>query len=125
MSKKVLNYAGKRPMLLALIMATLTLGLLFSGWLTPTPGKAQQDPPNPTPNQENCAASTNVLSGTPPSVVTNSSVSPTSIIVCYSNAPIMPTTIIALPIPPTTYIHWRLLIPIAIPPPTPKMSPMR
>jgi len=82
-------------MLLALIMATLTLGLLFSGWLTPTPGKAQQDPPNPTPNQENCAASTNVLSGTPPSVVTNSSVSPTSIIVCYSNAPIMPTTIIA------------------------------
>jgi len=30
-------------MLLALIvMATITLGLLFSGWLTPTPGRAQQ-----------------------------------------------------------------------------------
>ena len=54
MSKKVLNYAGKRPMLLALIvMATFTLGLLFSGWLTPTPGRAQQNPPNPQPNGEN------------------------------------------------------------------------
>ena len=53
MSKKVLNYAGKRPMLLALtIMATLTLGLLFSGWLTPTTGRAQGGP-NPPPNQEN------------------------------------------------------------------------
>ncbi len=53
MSKKVLKYAGRRPMLLALIMATLTLGLLFSGWLTPTPGKAQQGPLNPPPNVEN------------------------------------------------------------------------
>jgi len=41
-------------MLLALIMATLTLGLLFSGWLTPTPGRAQQVPPNPQPNVESC-----------------------------------------------------------------------
>jgi len=40
-------------MLLALIvMATLTLGLLFSGWLTPTPGKAQPNQSNPQPNQE-------------------------------------------------------------------------
>jgi hypothetical protein len=55
MSKKVLNYAGKRPMLLAiLVMATLTLGLLFSGWLTPTPGKAQNGSQNPQPNAENC-----------------------------------------------------------------------
>jgi hypothetical protein len=96
MSEKVLKLAGKRPMLLAIIvMATFTLGLLFSGWLTPTRGNAQQNPPDPTPTQENCAASTNVLSGTCPAVVANSLVSPTSIIVCYSNAPTMPTTIIA------------------------------
>jgi hypothetical protein len=41
MSKKVLNYAGRQPMLLALIMATIVLGLLFSGWLTPSPMRAQ------------------------------------------------------------------------------------
>ena len=52
-----MNYAGRRPMLLALIvMATFTFGLLFSGWLTPTPGKAQGNGGgNPTPNVEtNC-----------------------------------------------------------------------
>ena len=54
MGKKVLNYAGRRPILLALIMATLTLGLLFSGWLTPTPVKAQNGSQNPQPNAENC-----------------------------------------------------------------------
>jgi hypothetical protein len=55
MSNKVLKLAGRRPMLLALfIMATLTLGLLFSGWLTPTSGKAQgTGGPNPPPNIEN------------------------------------------------------------------------
>jgi len=53
MSKKVLNYAGRRPMLLAfLVMATFTLGLLFSGWLTPIPGKAQPNQPNPQLNNE-------------------------------------------------------------------------
>jgi hypothetical protein len=42
MSKKILKLAGRRPMLLVIIvMATLTLGLLFSGWLTPMPIKAQ------------------------------------------------------------------------------------
>ncbi len=41
-------------MLLALIvMATLTLGLLFSGWLTPTPGRAQQGAAEPQPSHEN------------------------------------------------------------------------
>jgi hypothetical protein len=56
MSKKVLNYAGRRPMLLALIMATTILGLLFSGWFTPTPGRAQNGSGNPQPNNEstNC-----------------------------------------------------------------------
>ncbi len=40
-------------MLLALIvMATVTLGLLFSGWLTPTPGRAQPSQPDPQPNVE-------------------------------------------------------------------------
>ena len=69
MSKKVLNYAGKRPMLLAiLVMATLTLGLLFSGWFTPTQGKAQPNQPNPPPSQENTncvvtSVDTNCVSG--------------------------------------------------------------
>jgi hypothetical protein len=48
-------------MLLALIMATLTLGLLFSGWFTPTPTRAQgTGGGNPQANQEN----TNSCSGT-------------------------------------------------------------
>jgi hypothetical protein len=60
MSKKVLKLAGRRPMLLALIvMATFTIGLLFSGWLTPTPGKAQPSQQNPQPNIE---SSTNCIS---------------------------------------------------------------
>src|ERR1035437_10008910 len=56
MSKKALKLVGQRPMLLVIIvMATLTIGLLFSGWLTPTPGKAQQGmAADPTPNQETC-----------------------------------------------------------------------
>ena len=100
MSKKVLKLAGKRPMLLALIiMATLTLGLLFSGWLTPTPGKAQTGGGNPQPNNEN----TNCVehgphwgswSGSCPSIVTNGSVSPTSINQCGVDAPTMPTNIV-------------------------------
>ena len=54
MSNKVLNYAGKRPMSLAfLVMSNLTLCLLFSGLLTPTPSKAQPVPPNPPANNEN------------------------------------------------------------------------
>ena len=54
MSKKMLKIASRRPMLLALIvMATLTLGLLFSGWFTPTPGRAQQGGGNGGSNGEN------------------------------------------------------------------------
>jgi hypothetical protein len=79
MSKKVLKLAGKRPMLLAIIvMATFTLGLLFSGWLTPTPGRAQPDPtPNvettncvALPNTTNCVSEASVtLSNVPPAIV--------------------------------------------------------
>ncbi len=57
MSKKVLKLAGKRPILLALIiLATFALGIIFSGWLTPTPSKAQQYAADSTPSQEttNC-----------------------------------------------------------------------
>ena len=56
-------------MLLAiLVMATLTLGLLFSGWLTPTPSKAQPSQNNPQPSQENTncvvtSVDTNCVSG--------------------------------------------------------------
>ena len=58
-----MELAGRRRMLLALIMATVTLGLLFSGWFTPTPGLAQQGTGNPQPNIEtiNCdKPSTNI-----------------------------------------------------------------
>ncbi len=54
MSEKVLKLAGKRPiMLVVLVMATLTLGLLFSGWLTPTTSRAQVGDGNPPPSHEN------------------------------------------------------------------------
>jgi hypothetical protein len=56
MSKKALKLANRHPMLLALIMATLTLGLLFSGWLTPShlrAAGATYSNPTPPPNGEN------------------------------------------------------------------------
>jgi hypothetical protein len=80
MSKKVLKIAGRRPMLLALIMATITIGLLFSGWLAPTPGRAQTGGGNPPPGGENTNCpnyiySTNV---TCPSVSNNRAIAPTT-----------------------------------------------
>jgi hypothetical protein len=103
MSKKVLNYAGRRPMLLALIMATAILGLLFSGWLTPTPGRAQSGGGNPQPNQENtnCVATTNAWTGSCPSIVTNGLVSPTTIYQCGVTGPEMPTNIVVPVYSPT------------------------
>jgi hypothetical protein len=53
MSKKALKLAGRHPMLLALIMATLALGLLFSGWLTPLPTRAQAGGGNSSSGNEN------------------------------------------------------------------------
>ena len=55
MSKKVLKIAGERRTLLALIvMATLVLGIVISGWLTPTRSKAQEGGGNPPPGVESC-----------------------------------------------------------------------
>jgi hypothetical protein len=121
MSEKVLKLAGKRPMLLALIvMTTLVLGILFSGWLTPMPGMAQQgggggsgggsDTNSSSTNSENtnCVATTNAWSGTCPTIITNSSVTPTTIYACYSNAPTMPTNIIA-PVYSPTNIFTQLI----------------
>ena len=55
MSKKMLKMAGRRPILLALIiMATVTIGLLLSGWFTPAPGRAQPGQSNPRQDVENC-----------------------------------------------------------------------
>jgi hypothetical protein len=80
MSKKVLNYAGRRPMLLALIvMATVAFGLVFTGWLTPTPGKAQTGADNPKPNDEaaDCVTSSTTTNCSEGSVTLSSvSVSP-------------------------------------------------
>jgi hypothetical protein len=80
MSKKVLNYAGRRPMLLALIMATLTLGLLFSGWFTPTPGRAQAGGGNPSSNNENtnCPNYTTNVVPSCPSIINHGSITPLS-----------------------------------------------
>ncbi len=68
-------------MLLALIiMATITIGLLFSGWLTPAPIKADTSDPDPDPGVEttncvtasittNCTEATVTLSNVPPIIV--------------------------------------------------------
>jgi len=67
-------------MLLVLIMATLTLGLLFSGWLTPTPGKAQAGGGNSPPNNENtnCPNYTTNVVVSCPTVNTLGTINPTS-----------------------------------------------
>jgi hypothetical protein len=82
MSEKVLKLANRRPMLLTLIiMATITIGLLFSGWLTPAPTKAQNGGGNPSSGGENtncvtssvstncCAEATVTLSNVPPIII--------------------------------------------------------
>jgi len=48
-----MKLAGRHPMMLAMIMATLTIGLLFSGWLTPIISMAQTGGGNPSPGNEN------------------------------------------------------------------------
>ena len=124
MSKKVLKIAGRRPMLLALlIMATITIGLLFSGWLTPTPTKAQnggsrihhqmwKTVDNPT-TTTNCAASAKlVLSNVViyPAATTNA---PYDSIVCAGDT--VTATLLRFPIPSTNTST----------PATPAMAPRR
>jgi hypothetical protein len=110
MSEKVLKYAGRRSMLLALIiMPTITIGLLFSGWLAPVPIKAQNGGSNPQSNEENpgCVATTNAWSGDAPTVITNGSVSPSTIYEPYGTAPTMPT--IVVPVYSPTNIFTQLI----------------
>jgi hypothetical protein len=52
MSKKMLKFAGQRRTLLVLIMATVTLGFVLSGWLTPTRSRADNDDDDPQPTVE-------------------------------------------------------------------------
>jgi hypothetical protein len=89
MSKKVLKLAGKRPILLALIvMATFTLGLLFSGWLTPShlrasgPGYSDPTPPSNV-ETTNCVVSSTTTNCVSEASVTLSNVPPT--IVCLGS----------------------------------------
>jgi hypothetical protein len=104
MSEKVLKLARRRPMLLALIvMATITIGLLFSGWLTPAPTKAQPNQPDPTPNAEttncvtssvttNCTEATVTLSNVPPvTVCIGSSVSVSTLALATNGVQIIDT----------------------------------
>ena len=115
-------------MLLAfIIMATLTLGLLFSGWLAPTPGKAQQAMDSPPPNNEatNCvstgttttclsAGSINLTAPTnSPIVCLGSSVTVKAgtlvttgylqVVTTYSNCP---TTTVTNPTTPSYGVTW-------------------
>jgi hypothetical protein len=81
MSEKVLKLARRQPMFLALIvMATITIGLLFSGWLTPAPVKAQNGSGNPQTSQEttNCQ-----VASTSGSCVTSGSI----VLVAPTNSP--------------------------------------
>ena len=90
-------------MLLAILaMATLTLGLLFSGWLTPTPGKAQGtgggNPPsnNENTNCPNYTYSTNISC---PVITNNGAISTNYFCVDSSSYPGSP---IVLPLPSLT-----------------------
>jgi hypothetical protein len=78
MSKRVLKMAGRRPILLALIMATLTLGLLFSGWLMPISVKAQAGGGNPASGNENtnCPNYTTNVVPSCPSIINHGSLAP-------------------------------------------------
>jgi hypothetical protein len=79
MSEKVLKLAGRRPILLGLIiMATITIGLLFSGWLAPTPGRAQNGGGNPSSANENtnCPNYTYTTNTTCPSITNGMSLAP-------------------------------------------------
>jgi hypothetical protein len=97
MSKKVLKLAGRQPMLLALIvMATFTIGLLFSGWLTPMPGKAQPNQQNPQPNVEttNCVTASTTTNCEAEAIVTLSNIPP--IMVCLGSGVGASTTAIVV-----------------------------
>ncbi len=91
-------------MLLALlIMATITIGLLFSGWLTPAPIKADTSDPDPDPGVEttncvtasittNCTEATVTLSNVPPIIVClGSSVSASTLAVVTNGVQIIDT----------------------------------
>ena len=86
MSKKALNIASKRPMLLALIvMATITIGLLFSGWLAPVPIKAQNNDSDPNSDVEttNCVQAS-ITTNSTEATVTLTNVPP--IIICLGSS---------------------------------------
>lgn len=98
MSEKILKIAGRRRTLLALtIMATLTLSVLFSGLLTPTPSKAQNGGGgggggSSTNNENtNCPNYTNSYATNCPSITNNGAISPTSFCVQHGDAPPMPS----------------------------------
>ena len=97
-------------LLVIIVMATLTLGLLFSGWFTPTPGRAQSGGGDPSPSNvnTNCVATTSVWSGNCPSNVTSGSVSPTSINQCGVTAPTRPTNIV-VPVYSPTNIFTQII----------------
>ncbi len=97
MSKKMLKFAGQRRTWLALIMATVTLGLLFAGWLTPTRSKADNGGPNPPPNQENtpnCPNYTYTTNTSCPSVTNYGTLGPMSFCMDKGSAVPYPSLII-------------------------------
>jgi hypothetical protein len=114
--------AGRRPILLALIiMATVTIGLLLSGWLTPAPGRAQPGQPDPDPGLEKCTNCVNgsvVLSaptnapagcvGSPISIVAGISVNPAQVTIILTNKDGSTTNLASYQLDPTYNVTWTM-----------------
>ena len=75
-------------MLLALLMATAILSLLFSGWLTPPTAKAQTGGGNPPPNNENtnCPNYTTNVASSCPAITNGEDLAPLTFCVELGNA---------------------------------------
>ncbi len=83
-------------MLLALlIMATITIGLLFSGWLAPVPIKAQTSGPDPSSGDENtnCPNYTYSTNASCPSITDYGAINATSFCVAKGKTVPMPTLV--------------------------------
>jgi hypothetical protein len=88
MSKKVLKLAGQQPMLLAVIMAAITITLLFSNsGPVPTVSHAQTSSTNPPPNIEitNCPSYTTNLDVSCPAITNGEDLAPLTFCVELGN----------------------------------------
>jgi hypothetical protein len=102
-------------------MATVTIGLLLSGWLTPAPGRAQPGQPDPDPGLEKCTNCVNgsvVLSaptnapagcvGSPISIVAGISVNPAQVTIILTNKDGSTTNLASYQLDPTYNVTWTM-----------------